>query len=1056
MRIYREKTAYGAVQRTVELVKKEKTDLDSPVYVFCESRTSLAYELALANASGGMFNVQVLSFARYVSLNANVENYLSRASATLIVRRIIEENSDKLVRLKKGSAALAESVYNLISGLKSAKVTTDKLREVVESEKGALKNKLADILFIYSEYEKFIKENAYTDESNFLTKMPALLRSDKAIRNSTVIISGISNLTRQIVDIILTLEALTNLTFVTVSYDAVGYTNEIYNKLLTLFNNVEVFDSPLLDDVHQAICDGLFNPMKMKKAPLYSDKIHIFEYADVEGEAEAVAKRIRYEVVTNGLRYKDFSIACENVEGLAPIYQKVFESYEIPLFADRKKALSMHPLVKLFTQIFQFRKQNFKPEIAIEIAKNPIAFTKQEADEFERYLFDNTPSRKMILKDFNNFIAESVRSSIIEAANSIPLKSTVNGYIAAFRQILKNLDVDKKLEAVEKKLSSMLEKDTENFSRQARKAFDAILSEAETLTSGLSCDIDFFTSLILSAVENTEISTVASFSDNVFFGDMVSAKQGKSKILFVVGLDNNVPSFKADTALLCDRDLIRLDGYKCIIEPKLKVVNKREIENILTTLLSFEDELYLSYSKSDLSGKGTEPSEIISYMKALFAAKIEAPEDKKKADIDGALEEKFYDFLSKKSGVKSYLLNREAFSQKRLMNLTLSKAFLVNLEQTNSELKDKLETVTTESTFDKALSYDGNISATLIENYFSCPYKAFGQNVLGLKELSNGDAAAFEIGQIFHKVFELFVKEMGKGLKKEEIASTAEQIFSQVVADKEYSRYLNKRKYEHIFDLMKKEVVNACSEIYADIETSDFKPTGTEVRFSDYKDKDGNDAPLPPIVIQTSKGPKKITGVIDRVDKYGAYVRIIDYKTGNAEEKASAKNLYSGNSIQLYLYMNALKNQKLKLAAAHYFMISDKYNESGDTNAFFGEALADKDLVLHFDKNIATQNSRYSIKITSKKEIDKRSHVLPEDTFNAFVDYAKQITISGTEEMYQGLFIPTPFGGEACTYCKLKGMCGYDLETGDKTRELPSISDNDIIDAMKENNNGVN
>ena len=1054
MKIFREKTAYSAVERTVELVKQQKLDLDNQIYVFCESRSSLSYELALAKACGGMFNVQVLSFARYISLNLNVENYLSRASATLIVRRIIEENQENLVRLKKGSAALAESVYNLISGLKSAKISPEALNEVMQNEKGALKSKIADIAFIYDKYEKLIKECKYTDESSYLTKMPELLRKDNSIRSATVIISGISNLTRQIVDIIIALEKLSNLTFVTVSYDSIAYTNEIYNKLLTLFNDIEVYDSKPLDELHQAICDRLFDPMAMKKAPLYSDKVHIFEYADIESEAEAVARTIRQKVVENGLRYKDFSIACENVEAFAPIYEKVFEEYEIPLYADRKKSLSMHPLVKLFTQFLQLRKLTYKPDIALEIAKNPLAFSKIDGDEFESYLFANTPSRKMILRPFNNLIAESVRTAIIEPAKKIPLKSTVNGYIAVLTEIFNTLGVNERLEVLGDKLLEIKEKDTAEFSRQAKNAFENILQEAGALVGNLPCDIEFFKSLILSAVESTEISLVASYSDNVFLGDMVSVKQSKSKVLFAIGLDNSVPSFKADTALLCDRELIKLDGYKCIIEPKLKVVNMRERENVLTTLLSFGSELYLSYARCDLKGKEIARSEIIDYFRAFVKKGEESPEDKKRANLDDAQEEKFTDFLSRKAGAKSYLLNREAFSQRRLKSLQLSKAFLVNLAKSDSELTNSLEDGEKEEQkiFNEKLSYDGGISATLIETYFSCPYKAFGERILKLEQLSTGDTASYEVGLIFHSVFEHFVTEVSKGLKACDVDDTAVKIFEQVKSDEAYSRYLNKRKYEHIFKLMKDEVVKACHQIYIDIENSDFKPMGTEINFADYKG-----APFRAIEIPTKYGVKKINGFIDRVDRYKDYVKIVDYKTGSAEDKASAEKLYSGNSIQLYLYMNALKAKNLKLAAAHYFMISDAYSEGGDSNGFFGNTLADKSIIEHFEKLTEGEKSKYAIDFTKAGEFSKYSHVLSEREFNGFVDYAKKVTVSGTEEMYNGLFVPSPYKEKSCEYCQLKGMCGYDVEAGNRTRSLPAISKEDILNAMvEEDTNGGN
>ena len=54
------------------------------------------------------------------------------------------------------------------------------------------------------------------------------------------------------------------------------------------------------------------------------------------------------------------------------------------------------------------------------------------------------------------------------------------------------------------------------------------------------------------------------------------------------------------------------------------------------------------------------------------------------------------------------------------------------------------------------------ISASLIENYATCPYKAFMENFLKVKERDDGEVSSLTIGNLLHLVFKKYVENIDK------------------------------------------------------------------------------------------------------------------------------------------------------------------------------------------------------------------------------------------------------------------------------------------------------
>ncbi len=1064
MKIYRIMTPSAIIEKTVELVQGFGCDLKTKNYIFCENRATLSFEMSLCQKLGGSFNTKVLSFSRYTALNYAVGNFLSKSASTLLVRKIMVENSDKLIKLKRTSAKVSAEIFSLIAQLKSAKVTPLDLEKIINSENGEFQYKLKDIALIYSLYEKHLKDNALTDENNFLSKAPSVIANDKSIHGANVIIAGINAVTKQTLDIIFALEKFCNVSVVLLSYDGESATNEVYLKLLELIKNVEVIDDSTEYKPHAlAIKDRLFDPFKIQEVGLYSDKFEILECGTVYEEAEEVAKRIKKGIILNNMRMRDFAICCPSIKEQSSIYQRVFKDYGLKLFVDAKKTMEKHPLTLLVCDLIDFRRQGFKPSFANSIAQNLVAFDSKQGIAFDDYLVNNAPSRRMIKQPFQEKVAEEVRLKIMEESNLLPKKALSKEYVSIIRTILDEFGAYSRLEKLNENLKKIGEGYLSEYSEGATKSFSKVLDEIETVLGDCEIDLAELKALIITATTATEIAIIPEYSDNVFMGDFQTARQHNSKVLFAVSMTDNVPLTKSDVSLLSDKELIKMEGYKCVIEPKLAVVNKRERENVATTLMSFEDKCFISYATTGLDGKKAHKSEVIEYIQNAFSSK-----DKKlkttKIEKSSVLSRQSLpeDYLSITAGLKKFLIDINEFKERRISEIPVAVAFRALAKVKNPELFELIERFEKENKVkivDEELKYNGELSATLLETYFSCPYKSLINREIKPKERKTGEVQANELGTLLHSVLEKFVG-IAQDISFEKVEEVALKLIEEEMEKQEYSVYKNRVEYLHIFEKIKEEVVKRCKIVYEESSRTDFKLLGTEILFGS-KEKYGKKPSFPAIKIKTPNGDREVEGFIDRVDYAEGYARIIDYKTGNLDGKNAPSALYFGASIQLYLYMNAIIKD-YKPAGVYYYGVQDDYHASDKTEGgFLGRVVATKEVATLMDSTFKGDGQKskdygYDFKFDDQsilKHGKASGSYLLEDEMNAFIKYAKLVAEKGAEELAKGSVSVSPFKSsnlDACKYCKLKGLCWHDEETSLLTRKLGSVNKEVIVDAVNE------
>ena len=223
------------------------------------------------------------------------------------------------------------------------------------------------------------------------------------------------------------------------------------------------------------------------------------------------------------------------------------------------------------------------------------------------------------------------------------------------------------------------------------------------------------------------------------------------------------------------------------------------------------------------------------------------------------------------------------------------------------------------------------ISATAISKYMECPYGYFLKYILGIKELKESiyDVEVFlnslEVGNLIHKIFELFYKkESNRDLGIEDAKAVIAEILNEEFLKGKIRCSVEKSV---IVDIKEKILKKTCNDfIENEIATGNLpKVLDVEYNFGICKNK-------AKIKLKNGKSMYLI-GKIDRIDKVSnSEVNIIDYKTGKRNDgstKVRNKNIakikeLKSNNIQIVIYKICYELLSGKVNEATYYYTSEK------------------------------------------------------------------------------------------------------------------------------------
>ena len=1106
---------YDEINEKISRTKRTDTDgkkLDKGTVplstIITPEQFSFTAEQKLMENKKAVIGAEVITFNRLAyrvmnEIGGLIHTNLTKCGKAMLIFSILQEEKNNLTFLNKSDENI-EICMRIISELKKHGITINDLKRVQEKiEDKYLKNKLKDIILIYEKFENKIQDN-YIDETDLLTILAENIDKIDLLKNADVYIDEFAGFTEQEYQAIKKIIKIANsvtITFCTDNLDLntdpnsdIFYPNKVtYKKIINLLDKDEKVETINLNNLYRFKNEEL----KYIEEYLYSTKVKQFNtkqessheqntlpkkiklflaknyYSEIENVAKKINKLIKYE----NLRYKDISIITKNKDNYSSVIKMIFQKYDIPVFIDEKRDLNQNVIVQYILSILEILNKNYSYETVFNYLKTGfVEIDENDVFKLEKYAIKYGIKNNKFKKDFVygkdeeieylNKLRKQIINPLVNLKEKIDEEKSAQNISKQIYLFLVQQNIKEKINNKINKLKEDNFLDLAKEYEQCYKIIIDILDEINLIFGEEKITVDKFIKILKIGLKNSELGKIPGTQDQVIVGDTDRSRSRKTKVVFIIGLNDGVfPSINKNQGFLDDEDRESLKTENIEIAKGTLENLYDDNFNIYKAFTTAEEKLFLSYASSDNEGKPLRASNLIFRIKKIFPNIIEESDIIKKENLELINEKISYDDLILKinemengiSPEKLFFILYKYYAQNKNYKSILND----NIKYINFKLNEKLKKENIEKLYGNRL----NTSISKLERYRSCPFSYYLQYILKLKDKEELKVQNFDTGSFMHDVINTFFEEINNndeyrnfyekariGLLQDaedekntgDISTIIEKLVDKIINEKLLNEnnyiFIATEKYKLLVQRLKRIIVKSLKYIIQSLVQSEFTLEGTEVEF-------GEKGKYKPIVLNLENGKTvELIGKIDRIDvaqdENKKYVRIIDYKS--SIKNIDFGNIYAGLQLQLITYLDAVcKIEDFIPAGILYFnlleqiinsnkKISEQEIEQKIKSNFKmkGLILADVKVAKMQDKNLEKGKSEIIPAYIDKSGTlsPKLSSIASGEEFIKLQNYINKTIKEISNEIFKGNIELKPYYKNKktpCEYCSYKSMCGF-------------------------------
>lgn len=1099
------KTEY--VKRLLCSLSKEK---DRKLMIIVPEQLSFETEKEFLNILGPVDSrkIQVLSFSRMADFVFRQTGGLSGNAITdggrsIIMSLALEACMDKLELYGK-QAHKMELVNIMLTAVKEFKmccISTDALRKAaLKADNETLRKKLNETALITDVYNALL-EKSYVDPLDNLTKLADILKENVLFKDYTVAVDSFSGYTVQEQQILQEIFKQSENVYVTICTDKEEFANlsrrfsttNATKKLLTSIAKragVKVSAPIYLEENYRMKSPDL----KALEAEIYmhtgntyngkSENVTVYHAENIYGECDYVASEIKRLTTIENYRYRDIAVISRSLENYRGVLDTALDKYGIGYFVDKPQNIDSKPLISFVFSALDIASNGFNTESILRLLKTGIVnVTHEEIANLENYVFTWSINGKRWTKEFtanpkgysDEFTdsdkallteVENLRKNIITPLENFRnnVKDTDGKSISLFLyKLLGQFNVEESL----KKQIEILNADNEiEKGKEILRIWDMlmeILDQTAVILTNRYISPKRYSELLKAIVASQDISFIPKGLDQVTIGTADRIRLKDPKAVFVIGaIEGEFPSSPVSAGVFSDIERKNLIALDLPMYDSLEDLSSMELFHAYTSISSAKERLFVSDYQGDLNGEIKSSSSIITEIMSILPNVTVCYEKEQNPYKNLWSEKRAFELTAEKwqSGEENENLLKEYFK-----NIPEYKDRLKMLElytsDNKAEIKDK---ALAEKLFGKTMK----LSASQVEKFYLCRFQYFCRYGIKAKERKKAEIDSAEYGNLIHYILE----EILKSRSIEELSVLSQTEVREIV-ENEMNKYLNSylggeedktMRYIISYRRSADASIAVISHIIKELCQSSFTPVDFELKI-------GQD--IKPYELHTDKGASLIiSGAVDRVDIYRedntAYIRIVDYKTGN--KKFVLSDITFGLNLQMLIYLSAIaKNGESRynapiIPAGVLYMPSAENmiaaDDSSDIEAV--EAARDKKfkmngLVLentNIIKAMENDGKGLYIPVSIKEEKPDKNSNTPSYVISRGKEYAVSsqemkrifdridvLLKKMTDNLLEGKISAVPAKGtyDACKWCPYVNICTY--KDGKECREIVKIKD---------------
>ncbi|MFQ8952651.1 MAG: PD-(D/E)XK nuclease family protein [Oscillospiraceae bacterium] len=605
-------------------------------------------------------------------------------------------------------------------------------------------------------------------------------------------------------------------------------------------------------------------------------------------EAEFAVRNIRRLVRTENYRYRDFVIIARDAERYDDFINAACETYGIPCFSDKRCPLSAFPLAALADAAIQAILKGDSESI-LRFHKTGLGtLNTAEISELENYVtlwnIEGDMWRHEWMMDVRGFVSDDTEpdekalgeiNKLAKKGNS-PLEKlraefggTAEDMAAALVRLFEECGAAEKLSVMSQKFLNDSEEFSSDVLRQSYDRYMKLLDGIAACFGTREVGKQEFREVLSLAVSFETVGSVPRYLDEVTFGAADRIRPSRPKVAFILGANQGVfPKEISASGIFGISDRKSLIALGVDIPDKSVSAATDENYLVYCNLCCPSDKLFISYARRSLTGENMEPSAFVQEITENIAHGFVAePEEKITDENLPETAASAYSELCRRR-------NAENGGAAEIRAALADTKELKKAEYTEKRLSGAPAAIGKE-TARQLFGEEIKMSASRLDTFNRCRFSFFCRYGLSVKKLQPAEFDVLQRGTVVHYCLERFVKEYGKGvsvLSPEKIEELTDGYINDYLDGVTGYRAVETARGRFLVSRISRSVKEVAKRLAEEFAQSGFEPIACELKIGG----EGENLEFP-----YDGGKISVSGSIDRVDKFGGYIRVVDYKTGS-------------------------------------------------------------------------------------------------------------------------------------------------------------------------------
>jgi len=1069
-------------------------------------------DLVMASPRKGILNVDVLSFNRlayrvFEETGEGQRIILSDVGKSLVLRKIAGNYESELQVLGSNLKKLGfiSEIKSVISEFTQYDIQKEILERMIE-EAGtgtSLSYKLKDLATIYEGFRQYLQGKYITGEEILDVLCEAVPKSEM-LKGSIVVLDGFTGFTPVQIKLLRQLLLVCEKVVVTVTTNPCNRKSALFELSEKMITSLEKLAGECKTEIVE--------PIQFKKHPVYrfrenktlgfleshlfrhsreifdgeQEEIQVYLAKNPRTEMEFVAQNIRRLVRSEDMHYRDIAVIVSDMNAYANQTERVFAKYDIPVFMDYKRDILLNSFVEFLRSLLAMAQQNFTYESVFRFLRTDLTgFTRDEVDSLENYCvamgirgykkwqekwIRRTKGMEECDLEFLNDIRKRFVANIDSVMSVLKSRSkTVEDVTKALHDYFYNNAIQQKVHEYELRFREegepALEKEYAQVYRIVMELFDQFVE----LLGDEKISLKEYCELLDAGLAEAKVGIIPPSLDQVVIGDIERTRIKDVKVLFFVGVnDAYIPGKSDKGGLLSEYDREKMEAAGITLAPGAKEKSFIQKFYLYLILTKPSKQVILTYSKASSDGDSLRQAYLISDLLKMYPKlRIQKTEQR--------LEERE---MTEASGL-SYLVEG---LRKKSEGLGNEWKELYTWYKKNPEWSRQIEQIVEASFYEKpsaaltkytAEKLYGSLltnSVSRLEKFTACAYAHFLAYGLRLQEREIYQFQSLDMGNLFHGAMERFSKKLkNAGYRWITLPEDIKELFiresvEECIVDYGNTILYSSARNEYMINRLERLMKRTVWALTKQLEKGEFEPAGFEVVYDSGA------------ICLEDNHAMRVYGKIDRVDicetEDDVYVKVVDYKTGR--KSFSLNEFYHGLQMQLVVYLDAAMEiehqrqpeKKITPAGFLFYSVEDPVIPKQEDNAKReseilkilkpdGMVNGDAEVLKLLDYDLQ-QGASNVVPAGRNKDgrLSKSSKVLNEEELRLLSNFANRKMQKIGNAIMNGEAEVNPYllgDKTACTYCKYKGICGFDEKLpGYEYRKLDKFDNGEALEKMRE------